>query len=269
MPIRKRYQFDEVEGVKIGRFELGLTSTFVLYRIGETLIDSGPSNQWREAQSFVAESPPTQLLLTHHHEDHSGNAARIAQQYSLTPYAPELGREKLAAGFYIPPMQWLVWGKSQPVTTQSLPQTMTLANGLQLVVIHTPGHADDLHCFFLPEKGWLFTADLYIARRLKYFRADEKLGQLIASLNKVLTYDFTVLFCAHRGIFEDGKQRLSEKRDNLLEFCQQVQDLDGQGVEVDEIVLRLLGKEGWVAKLTSYNVSKRNLVAEALKVTLG
>lgn len=268
MPIRERYKFDKVEGVKIGRFNAGLTGTFILYRLSETLIDSGPSNQWRTVRTYLAEAPVKELLLTHHHEDHSGNAALIAKQYGLTPYAPELGRQKLSAGFYIPPMQRLFWGRSLPVETQPLPATMTLANGLKLKSIHAPGHAKDMHCFYFPDEGWMFTADLFIARRLKYFRADENLSQLIASIDKILTFDFDMLFCAHRGIVENGKRPLSEKRDNLLAFCQQAQDLHNKGVELEEIVLRLLGKEGAMAKLTGYNISKRNLVAEALNVRL-
>lgn len=268
MPIRNRYQFHTVEGVRVGRYKMRLTSSAIVYRMGETLIDSGPSNQWREVLSFVAEAPINQLLLTHHHEDHSGNAARIARQYGLVPYAPELSRKKLAAGFWISPMQRLIWGRSQPVETQPLPDRIALTNGSELVAIHTPGHAKDLHCFYLPEDGWLFTADLYIARRLKYLRTDEDLGQLIQSINKVLTYDFAVVFCTHRGIIEKGKERLGEKRDNLLAFCQQAQALHHKGIELNEIVFRLLGKAGWVDRLTNYNVSKRNLVVQALKVQL-
>lgn len=230
MPIRQHYQFDKVEGAKIGRFNLGLSSSFIIYRIGETLIDSGPSNQWRAVQTFLADTTITQLLLTHHHEDHSGNAARIAKRYNLTPYAPELGRKKLAAGFRIPPMQALFWGRPIPVETQPLPATMTLANGSSLTAIHAPGHAKDLHCFYLPEEGWLFSADLFIARRLKYFRVDERLDQLIDSIGKILSYDFDVLFCAHRGIVQNGRRPLAEKRENLLAFCHKPKHYTSRGL---------------------------------------
>ncbi len=268
MPIRRRYKFDKVEGVQVGRFNGGLTSTFIIYRIGGTLIDSGPSNQWRAVQSFVSEALVHELLLTHHHEDHSGNAGRIAKQYNLIPYAPELSRPKLAAGFKIPPMQKLIWGSAVPVETRPLPETMRLSNGMKLTAVHIPGHAKDLHCFYLPDEGWIFTADLFIARRLKYLRVDENLNQMIESLRKVITLDFDVIFCAHRGILEEGKRPLLEKLNNLLEFCQQVQTLHNSGVEREQIVKQLLGSEGMMAKLTRYNFSKHNLVSEALKVPL-
>ena len=268
MPIRQRYQLDQVEGAKVGRFNTGINSTFIVYRIGDTLIDSGPSNQWRAVRSFVAEMPPATLLLTHHHEDHSGNAARIARQYRLTPFAPELGRKKLASGFYIPPMQQLIWGKAQPVETRPLPNTFELANGMKLATVHTPGHAKDLHCLYFPDQGWLFTADMFLARNLKYFRSDERLDEMIDSLRKLLALDFDVIFCAHRGIIEEGKRPLADKLNNLLDLCHRAQMLHEKGVEIEQIVVELVGPEDWMARLTRYNFSKRNLIAEALQVPL-
>ncbi len=268
MPIRERIHFDKVDGARVGRFKGSLNTNFIIYRIGKTLIDSGPPNQWREVRTFSDEQPVTQLLLTHHHEDHSGNAARIAKRHQLTPYAPELGRKKLATGYKIPLLQKLFWGSPIPVITQPLPERMVLENGMKITAVHTPGHAKDLHCLLIPSEGWIFTADMFIARRLKYLRADENLGQLIASLAKIITLDFDTIFCAHRGILENGKPLLAQKHDNLTELAQQAQSLHQKGLEVDEIVNKTLGSDGMMAKLTNYNFSKRNLITEALKVDL-
>jgi glyoxylase-like metal-dependent hydrolase (beta-lactamase superfamily II) len=51
-------------------------------------------------------------LITHHHEDHSGNANRISQLKKLLPYAPLLGQEKLAKGYPTPLLQIINLGQS-------------------------------------------------------------------------------------------------------------------------------------------------------------
>jgi glyoxylase-like metal-dependent hydrolase (beta-lactamase superfamily II) len=266
MPIRNRYQFANVEGARVGRFNMGINTTFIVYRIGDTLIDSGPSNQWRAVKSFIDEHRVTQLLLSHHHEDHSGNAVRIAKHCQLAPFAPELARKKLANGYPTPLLQKLIWGSPVPVNTDLLPNSLQLSDGSKLLPIHTPGHSKDLHCFYLPENGWLFSGDLYISKSLRYMRSDENLSQLIESIRKVLTLEFDVIFCPHRGILEKGKHALAEKLDNVLTLCANAQRLHQQGYEVGYIVKKLLGAEGALSRLTNFNFSKTNLVTQALKV---
>lgn len=261
----QRYRLHDVDGVRVGRFK-GVNTSFIVYRIGEALIDAGPANQWPAVRAFVDKRPVGKLLLTHHHEDHGGNAARIARHCGLIPYAPALSQAKLQSGYRTPLVQKIVWGSPRPVETQQLPEITVLDNGTRLQAIHTPGHAKDLHVFFLPDRGELFSGDLYISKSLRYLRSDERLDQLIDSIRKVLALDFTTLFCPHRGILEDGKPSLAAKLDNILTLCGQVRELHGRGHPVKQIVHELLGPEDLVARITNYNFSKTNLVSEALKV---
>ena len=276
MPIRKEYRFDNGEhsvlGTRVGRFNLGINTTFIVYRMGDTLIDTGPSNQWHEVKQVLERSqqhtPLRQLLITHHHEDHSGNARRISQLTGVLPHAPVQGQEKLARGYRTPLLQKVIWGSPRPVATQALHDNLTLTDGSPVVPVHTPGHAKDLTCLFMPQQKYLFSGDMYISKSLKYLRIDEHLGDLINSLDKLLALDFTTLFCPHRGIVEDGKTALQEKRDNLYRMCEQAQQLQQQGMNADEIVVKMLGPEDWMAKITGYNLSKRNLIRQALMYPL-
>ena len=266
MPIRKRYQHEHVEGARVGRFNMGINTTFIVYRMGQTLIDTGPPNQWRAVKKFIEEKPVSQLLLSHHHEDHSGNAQRIAELYNLTPLAPELGQEKLAKAYKTPLLQQIVWGRPLPVDTDTLPNHVELHDGNRLQAIHTPGHAKDLHCFYMPDQGWLFSGDLYISKSLKYLRSDEDLQQLVDSIRKVLKLDFSTLFCPHRGILEDGYSALQTKLDNIISLCQQAQLLHSQGVEFSQILAQTLGPEDMMNTITKGNFCKTNLVKQALTV---
>ncbi len=268
MPIRKRFESQGVVGVRVGKFNWGLTSTSILYRVGETLIDCGPPNQWRAVRSFVEEASVRELILTHHHEDHSGNAANIAKLNHIMPYAPALGRKKLADGYFIPLVQRIIWGKLPPVQTQPLPEQMVIQNGMSVTAVHTPGHAKDLHCFHFPEQGWIFTADMFIARKIKMLRTDENLQQLIDSLEKLIQLDFDVIFCGHRGPIEEGNQPLIDKFNNLKQLSYDAQTLEKKGHSVEEIVIKLLGPEDAMARSTRLNISKRNMIREALLVKI-
>ncbi len=268
MPIHKRFQFENVEGARVGRLKAAINTTFILYRMGDTLIDAGPSNQWKPVKEFVTEKPVRQLLLTHHHEDHAGNADRIAKLYDITPFAPTEALDKLKNGYKTPLIQRFMWGSPLPVETQPLPDMVELSDGIKLYPVHTPGHAKDLHCFHLPEKGWLFSGDLYISKSVRYMRSDENLQIHIDSIRKALALDFNVLFCPHRGIVEEGKQAMTEKLANVLELCASAQDLHAQGQPLGQIVKTILGPEDMLSRSTRYNISKRNLISESLKVNL-
>ncbi|MBL4666396.1 MAG: MBL fold metallo-hydrolase [Sneathiella sp.] len=267
MPIRNKYTFETVEAVRVGRLNSGINTTFIVYRIGSTLIDAGPANQWGPVKNFISEKPIQQLLLTHHHEDHSGNADRIAKFANIVPLAPELSQRKLKSGYKTPLLQKIIWGSPRPVATAIMPAEVFLEDGTKINPIHTPGHAKDLHCLYLPEKKWLFSGDLYISKSLRYFRSDENLEQLLESIRKVLKLDFDVLFCPHRGIVEEGRQALTAKLHNILALCEKAQTLQARGIETSQIVREILGPEDMMARMTCNNFSKRNMIEEALKVT--
>jgi len=105
---------------------------------------------------------------------------------------------------------------------------------------------------------------MYISKSLKYLRSDENLQQLITSLETLIELDFKILFCPHRGIVEQGKQALEEKLENLLTLCRESQALMVQGLDEAEIVVQLLGPEDRLAKISKFNISKGNLIRQAM-----
>ena len=272
MTVRNTYEYENgpysVYGFRTGRFDFGINTTFIIYRIGETLIDAGPTNQWSTIKRVLKPLAIKTLLITHHHEDHSGNANRISKLKKLTPYAPLLGQDKLAKGYPTPLIQKLIWGSPLKVHTQTLPESLIVNDNsdsqVEVIAIPTPGHAKDLTCLFLPEQKYLFSGDMYISKSLKYLRADENLTQLIDSLRKLINLDFEILFCPHRGIVEQGKKALEEKLENLLDLCNKSQKLMQDGLDEERIVNELLGPEDGLAKISKFNISKGNLIRQAM-----
>ena len=76
----------------MGRTNRALNTTCIVYRLGDTIIDTGPSNQWAHVKKFIEERDVDQVMITHHHEDHSGNGSRIQQEMARPIYMPPSGR---------------------------------------------------------------------------------------------------------------------------------------------------------------------------------
>ena len=254
----------EVEGLRVGRVKFRNTTTAICYRIGSTLLDTGPANQWSKIRAFVDGRPLGQVLLTHHHEDHSGNAARLQARTRATVFEPADALERLAAGFHLYPYQHLFWGRPRPVIAQALSGEIELDGGLRLRVLAAPGHSTDHVCFLEPDRGWLFSGDLFVGSKLRYLRRDEELFQLIASLRTVLAQDFDTLFCGHRGVVVDAHRAMQEKLTFIEELREHARALHTRGQPTAHIVRELLGKEDSTRWITGGHFSKRNLIEACL-----
>jgi len=268
LAILKRFQHQDAEGFRVGRFDFGINTSFIIYRFGGTVFDTASTNQWKYVKPFIEEKPLKQLILTHHHEDHSGNAGNIQRLTGITPQAPEITVDLLKRGFKIPLVQKILWGSASKADAQPLPKALTLDNGEAIKPLFAPGHAKDMTCYLLPDRGWLLSADLYIANHLKLLRSDESVPLIIKSTHDILQREFDTILCPHRGVVEDGKTRLQEKYDFLIDLSSRAQTLHQQGDDLEQITSTLLGKDSWMSALNNHNFSRRNLIASCLEVSL-
>jgi glyoxylase-like metal-dependent hydrolase (beta-lactamase superfamily II) len=134
------------------------------------------------------------------------------------------------------------------------------AGGLRLQVLATPGHSPDHVCFFEPERGWLFTGDLFLAERLRFLRADEDFHALLASLERMAALPARHLLCAHRGPVPGGIDALRRKASHLRALRDEVRALLAQGLPEAEVTRRAVGPEGWLTWLSLGHFSARNFV---------
>ena len=258
-----------VDGLRVGRYGLGLNVQSVCYRIGRTLVDTGPPNQWGAVRRFVQKQAEAhgidRVLLTHHHEDHAGNAARLQELLDVPVYAPEASLDRLRDGVSLDTYRWIVWGRPRPVEAEPVPETLPLADGTTLRTLPAPGHSDDMVCYLAEDHGLLFAADLYVTRRPQYLRAEEHAPRLNESIHDVLEHDFHTLLGGHRGVVEDGRRALAEKVKYLEALCGVVQRrYRYDKLAVPEITDEILGREGMLYWVSGGDFSKHNLIASCL-----
>lgn len=261
----KKHSYGPVTGFEVGIAPMGKPIKSVyLYHLDSLLIDTGPHHLRGKVAPLITSTMVSQILLTHHHEDHSGNGALFQEKCGAPVFLHPYGVAKLAKGFNILPYQHILFGKAPRLEAQECPRTIE-SDTIALQALHTPGHSRDHTVFYAAQEGWLFSGDLYVGEKIQFFRVDENIGQQIASLRKVVQLDFDVLFCAHRPSRKNGRTLIKRKLNYLESFNQQVHDLHRKGVVEKEIVRRLQVKNDLPVKLfTMGNACFSHMVRSSL-----
>lgn len=265
MNVVKTDQFDSVQMIQLGYSPIGspLMSVF-MYVVDELIIDTAQHHMAKAALELLSEKRLNCIVLTHHHEDHSGNAAMIGRQHAIPVMAHPLAVEKLRLSFPILPYQRLVWGKAPPVTATPLADVVE-THRYTFTPVHTPGHSKDHIVLFEKQQGWLFSGDLYLGERIKFFRSDEDICDQIASLKKLTNLDFDILFCGHNPRLKNGKHKIRKKLQFLEDVYGNVRKLAEKGYSEKAVIKALDPKNDRGIKwLTMGNVSFANMIRSAL-----
>lgn len=262
----KKHSFGDVQGFEVGIAPAGrpIKSVYI-YKVGSVIIDTGPYHLRQEIKGLLEGSDVSKILLTHHHEDHSGNAALLQRSFDVPVYLHEYGVAKLSRGFKILPYQQILFGKVPPVQAEMCPDSIE-GEDVCFTAIHTPGHSKDHTVYFEETKGWLFSGDLWVGEKIQFFRSDEHINQQIESLQKIMNLEFEMLFCGHRPSTSNCKKHIARKLEYLISFQQQVLELHQQGFEESEIVKRMRTKNDLLVKtFTMGNASFSHIVRSSLK----
>lgn len=261
MNVFTRKQFGDIVAYEAGFGPLGKPlMTVHLYLAGTVLIDSGIRNMRRDIVGALSPSRIDRILLTHHHEDHSGNAALLGRVHKAGVFGHPLTADKMKRRYRILPYQKVIWGKADPVAVIPYPDRIE-AGSFEFLPIHTPGHSKDHTVYLETGRGLLFAGDLYLGDRIKYFRVDENIVDQIRSLTKVLTYPFEGLMCAHNPRPKDGRRHIESKLNYLQDLYGEITGLFGRGYSTRRVIGMMKNREDRIVKLISMgNVSFANIV---------
>lgn len=239
----RQIQIDQknVQGINAirGQYYLfGQRMNFCSYVIDGLMIDTGPSKAYSVIAPFVKQTKPTCIFLTHHHEDHVGNATSISKQLDIPVFVGEKTVEALK-NMVIPFYRKISWGTFATIPTKIVHSQIKTENH-QFQVIHTPGHTEDHYCLYEPDQGWLFSGDLFLGVKLKYAIRGESILKLMDSIRKVLNLSFDTCLCGHAGVVSNAYSLMQKKLDYLENLQGEVRYYANQGKSAREIAKLLL-----------------------------
>ena len=267
MNIIKPINFDPVKAWQLGSNAWGKPNMFVYcYLIDGLLIDTGQPRVRKELCDILEQEEIKRIIITHHHEDHSGNIEAIKKLKNIEAYASSLCCKFMLKPKRVELARWMTWGQHQPATLIPIADTLIQTNYYQFKVIPTPGHAADHISLYESNKGWLFSGDIYINDYLKMFMRDELIGHHILSLRKLLSLEFDRMFCSHQPVLKNPKKRLMNKLHFLEDFYGQVSEIYSKGYTAKEIMRSLRYKDDKLSKLLSWGqLSRTNMVKSVIK----
>jgi glyoxylase-like metal-dependent hydrolase (beta-lactamase superfamily II) len=242
---KKSFTQDTVNGVRMGEGKVGFRGfqmNIHCFFTDGILIDTGAKSLEKYFVPYINQLNIDKVVLTHFHEDHTGNAAHIEEKLQVPLYMDntmiEYCREKADYPLY----RQIFWGKRKPFHASPLEDTFQSANATWSV-IKTPGHAIDHLAFLNQETGQLFTGDLYCQVRTKVALREESIPVIIESLKRVLAFDFDEVFCSHAGPLRDGRTALNRKLDYLTDLQGNILKLYEEGKRPEEIKKELFPKK--------------------------
>jgi glyoxylase-like metal-dependent hydrolase (beta-lactamase superfamily II) len=237
-------QTDVPEIESIDLLHLGHPHVIGAWRVGDVIVDPGPSSDLSTLLPLLEARPPRALALTHIHLDHAGASGTLARRFpDLEVWVHECGARHLAdptklldsaTRLYGAEMQRL-WGEVLPVPAERL---RVLRGGERLGpfrVAYTPGHASH-HVSYLHEpSGRVFTGDV-AGVRIDGGRVlaptpppDIDLAAWRSSLDLIEDWRPSSLAVTHFGAYDDVAAQLASLRAHLDEVEAWAGELDEAG----------------------------------------
>lgn len=237
MFIKRRTSITEINNVtyingivKLGPVKLNVCS----FQTDGVLIDTGAATLLPVFKPFFDEADVDQLVITHHHEDHTGGASYIQNTRELPIFMNEKMIADVNKRATYPFYRKMFWGVRKPFKAQPLDENFE-SRSSSWKVIETPGHAIDHVALINEETGQLFSGDLFVHPETKLVLREESIPQIIASIELLLTYDFEEMFCSHAGYVKNAHKALNKKLTYLTELRDQVLHYAAQGLSEKEI----------------------------------
>jgi len=195
------------------------TNTYLIGRRDPILLDTGAGvpEYMNGLTGYLAErgwKQPSRVVLTHRHRDHLGGVAHLRERYRGLHVGKLIHRDA-----------------DLPEGIETLRDGQTIeGDGATLVAIHTPGHASDHLCYYLPEENAVFTGDVVLAGSTTVIPAEDgDLLDYMNSLKRLQQLGVRRIYPAHGPVVEDGPALIAEYIEHRLLRERQILEVLGDG----------------------------------------
>jgi hydroxyacylglutathione hydrolase len=196
------------------------TNTYLIGRRDPILLDTGAGvpEYMTELAGYLRErgwSQPSRVVLTHRHRDHLGGVAHLRERFRGLRVGKMIHRDA-----------------DLPEGVEDLREGQPLeGDGVTLVPLHTPGHASDHLCYYLPEENAVFTGDVVLSGSTTVIPADDgDLLDYMRSLRRLQDLGVRRIYPAHGPVVEDGPALIAEYIEHRLLRERQILQVLGDGL---------------------------------------
>lgn len=267
MITKKKFTEERINGVHLGKGTLtfqNITLNVYSFSIDGVIIDTGAKSLEKDFADFFKKQDADFCVITHYHEDHTGNARILQEEMKLPIYMDSQKIDYCKTKADYPLYRKLFWGKRPPFEAKPIGKTFTSRTAVWKV-IETPGHSPDHLAFLNHETGQLFAGDLYVTPKPKVILDEEHIPTTIESLKKILAYPFEDVFCSHAGYVQDGRKALQRKLEYLLELQHTVLRLYNEGFSPKQITNQLFPKKFPIINVSLGEWDSKHLVYSILQ----
>lgn len=251
----KKYNYVEVIRLPIHRF---FPDMFVyIYFVDGLLIDTGPRSYNSKVRHLLRNMSIEKVAITHDHKDHCGLAKWISKKLHVPIFLNKVKTRRWSID------NVLFIGRIKK-NAEQYPEKIECKQHT-FIPVYTPGHTRDHTCLYEPNKGWLFTGDLYITPEPKVSLWSESLSKYITSLKTVLALEFDTIFCAHQGVVENGRKKLEDKLAYLELIQSEAVHLYEAGYNERAITRKMFPDKTRLERLTFGAFSSLHLVRQLIR----
>ena len=209
------------------------TNTYLIGRRDPILLDTGAGvpdyvplferymdeRGWRQ---------PSRVVLTHRHKDHLGGVEQLRTRYKGLRVAKMIYRDE-----------------GLPADVENLADGATIeGDGFTLVALHTPGHASDHLCYYLPEEKAVFTGDVVLGGSTTVIPSEDgDLLDYMNSLARLQSLDVRRIYPAHGPVIEDAQGKLTEYIEHRLLRERQILEALGDGLRTIPVMVERIYKD--------------------------
>ena len=229
------------------------------FYIDGLLIDTGFYHVKNEVLNAMKKLPVQNIVITHQHEDHTGNCDLLQKELMVPVYAHPETIKATEKPSTLEVYRKLMWGNSPPANLLPVNKYYK-TDRFTIEAIHTPGHSLDHTCYFEPENRYLFCGDLYLGESLTGFMTGENIVDHFKSLKKIIALEPAVLFCGLKGRLENGVERLQRKYEAWWKICCRVRDLYEAEASHQKIMQDVFGGEILFYYFSQSNWGRRYMI---------
>jgi len=223
------------------------------------LIDTGFAHVSAEVLEAVKKLPVKKILITHQHEDHTGNCELLQRKLHVPVYAHPETIKVLKNPPNIEVYRKLIWGNPPPAEPLPVEKQYKM-NRYIIESIYAPGHSIDHTCYFEPQNRYLFCGDLYLGENLTGFMIGENIAAHFKSLEYMISLKPTVLFCGLKGRLDDAENRLRRKYAAWWDIGCRVKKLHDAKASPKQILKEIFGGEIYFYYFSQNNWGRRYMI---------